>query len=141
MQDKNSIIEPAPGDQFIVDLPNHAGAGQLWSVDQLQSEGFTLQPLLVDAQKQRAAAADSVVVGGDSETLRYELVPEHALVSQAISQPKVQRHHVKLSETAPWSRDGHVQDELALDAEFELVRPGFSRSERERRLADTKAAR
>lgn len=138
--DKDSIIEPAPGDQFIVDLPNHADSGQLWTADHLQSEGFTLQPLVVDARNHRPRPGENIVVGGSATTLRYELVPEQNLMAQAMAQAEVKRHSVTLSEKAPWSRDGHIQDELRLGAEFEFVHPGFSRSERKRRLADMKAA-
>ncbi|KCV36894.1 toxin-antitoxin system, toxin component domain protein, partial [Bordetella bronchiseptica 00-P-2796] len=34
--DKDRIIEPASNDRFVLDLPNHAAAGHLWTVDELR---------------------------------------------------------------------------------------------------------
>ncbi|MGT2430920.1 ImmA/IrrE family metallo-endopeptidase [Cupriavidus basilensis] len=75
--DKDRIIEPASTDRFVVDLPNHAAAGHLWTVDELRCEGFTLEPFVQDARTVTKRGSSPIVVGGlgGDRTMRYELAP------------------------------------------------------------------
>lgn len=136
--DKDCIIEPAPGDQFVLDLPNHADGGQLWTLDQLASEGFSLQPITRDARIAPKPARE-VVIGTTKPTIQYTLIPPADVDgADGISKPPTTRL-VSLQERAPWAAHATPSDAMQLSTEFELVRAGFSRVERERRIAVMKA--
>lgn len=130
--DKDRIIEPASTDRFVVDLPNHAAAGHLWTVDEVRCEGFVLEPFVQDARTVPKRGAHPVVVGGlSSVTMRYEL----ARVAGEASAGKTQRQaEVSVHETAPWSNGTRSHDTLSFSAEFDDLNGGLSRPERERRL-------
>lgn len=138
--DKDCIIEPAPGDQFVLDLPNHLDGGHMWGLDELASEGFSLQPITRDARiKPKSPASRDVVVGTAKPTTQYSLVPPADVTADDESPKPAAARLVSLQERAPWAKDAFLADAMQLRTQFELVQAGFSRAERERRLAPTKA--
>lgn len=133
--DRDRIIEPASTDRFVVDLPNHAAAGHLWTIDELRCEGFTLEPFVQDARTITRRSAEPIVVGGmGSATMRYEL----ALTSTGydVKRATHRRTEISVHETAPWVQSAESHDSLNLSAEFDDLNPGggLSRAERVRRL-------
>lgn len=133
--DRNRIIEPASTDRFVVDLPNHAAAGHLWTVDELRCEGFTLEPFVQDARVVSGREKKVIRVGGlgASTTMRYALTPTIDFGSDSTIDSN-RRSTISVHETAPWSHESVTQDSLALSAEFDDVNGGLSRPERARRL-------
>lgn len=142
--DRDSILEPGLGDQMVFDLPNHAGSGHLWSVDDAQSEGFVLKPFMRDARNIPAPCSDEIIVGGDGATLRYELTTTVEFSSagdenEATVQTLGQRQKtIFLREHSPWQPARSEIDHLNLFAEFERLKDGLPQPERDRRLARTR---
>lgn len=138
--DRDQVLEPGCGDQFVVDLPNHAGAGYLWSIDELRSEGFVLKPFVRDARTISQPRHEDVLVGGSVATTRYALhSPESLRAGDQASDGNVpvcpKRHVISVCETTPWSLMRESNDTFSLGAEFDVIKDGFSQPERERRIA------
>ncbi|NKB13767.1 hypothetical protein GO303_03135 [Ralstonia solanacearum] len=132
--DKDRIIEPASSDRFVVDLPNHAAAGHLWTVDELRCEGFTLEPFVQDVRTVPKRGGAPIVVGGRAHaTTRYELALVGE-VTEAAPKKANRRAEISVHETAPWSKGLDSHDSLSFSAEFDDLSDGLSRPERERRL-------
>lgn len=134
-EDKDCIIEPAVGDQFLLDLPNHADSGHLWSADELKSEGFVLQPVVQDVRTMPDRPT-RVVVGRSADTMRYHLKDAQSHDHLSLSD----RRTISLREAAPWSPKGMPLNQVSFGAEFETLTPGYSRAERLQRLSEVKAA-
>ncbi len=138
--DRDKVLEPGPGDQFVVDLPNHAGAGHLWTVDEAHSEGYTLEPFLRDARRQpHQAKAATGPIGGSGATLRYALMAVDAPrkpsgVESAERARQVRRRAIAMEERAPFLT-GAPADTIALSAEYEVMDDGYPEHERDRRIA------
>lgn len=133
--DKDRIIEPASTDRFVVDLPNHAAAGHLWTVDELRCEGFTLEPFVQDARIVSRNSAGPIVVGGlGVGTMRYELALAKGIGGAESAAHR--RAQISVHETAPWVQGAESHDSLSLSAEFDDLNPdgGLSKAERQRRL-------
>lgn len=149
--DRDRVLEPGLGDQIVVDLPNHAGSGHLWSADEAQSEGFMLKPFVRDARVVPARRGVEVVVGGDGPMLRYELTAppslsspqkaynsetgDAAVVGEVVSTLRLRKRTISLAERAPWQPKEASISQLNLFAEFEHLEDGLPQSERDRRLA------
>ena len=146
--DRNRVLEPGLGDQLVFDLPNHAGSGRLWSVDEAQSEGFMLKPFVRDARLAPARRGAEIVVGGDGPTLRYELTasqgfssPSNEEVSgEGVPTLEPRKRTISLSERAPWQPEQASIAQLNLFAEFERLEDGLPQSEVELRLARMRLA-
>ncbi|PFW75713.1 hypothetical protein COL27_27535, partial [Bacillus sp. AFS075960] len=102
--DKDRIIEPASTDRFVVDLPNHASAGHLWTVDELRCEGFTLEPFVQDARVVSTREDKPLRVGGlgAGTTMRYALTPTIDFSSDSTID-HYRRSTISVHEIAPWS--------------------------------------
>lgn len=142
--DRDRVLEPGLGDQMVFDLPNHAGSGRLWSVDEVQSEGFLLKPFVRDARRAPPHRGAEITVGGDGETLRYELTPPLDLLppgggddGEAVPTLEPRKRTISLSERAPWHPEQAAIHQLSLFAEFERLADGLPQPERDRRLART----
>lgn len=87
--DHDLILEPAESDQIVLELPNRAAAGYLWTIDDAKVQGFQIEPLvslsgddallanpvtnyLVDAQGDRADFAGRAVPLALSERRPWE---------------------------------------------------------------------
>jgi Zn-dependent peptidase ImmA (M78 family) len=142
--DRDRILEASIGDQFILELPNHAGSGHLWTIDQVQSEGFTIEPFYREASKKPAEKNSPIVIGGDGTPIRYEMrVPLDKLNKPSEDQLNEVRlmhlrHRITLQENAPWKSQPEAIDHFALNAEFEELKDGLSQYERTRRLIESR---
>jgi Zn-dependent peptidase ImmA (M78 family) len=131
--DRDLIIEPHPDDQFVVDLPNHAGAGFSWSVDGAKSEGFHVEPILHSIN---STPLPNFRLGPD------ELVGSANELRVIVSIIDTQRIHTQpssplaLVESQPWLGivDGANRFETA--TEYELLRKGVSPAEKLRLKAE-----
>lgn len=136
--DKDCILEPGYGDKFIVELPNHAGSGHLWSIDELGSDGFELQPFVADATKHPRPSSDKVQVGGTVK-MNYVLIPPDQYRtkdgpnqdSDSIFRPKCD---VGLVEKTPWDSSKLAIESFKFGAEFESTSDGLTASEKQRRI-------
>jgi Zn-dependent peptidase ImmA (M78 family) len=124
-RDKDWVIEPRSTDHFVVNLPSHAGAGYLWSSEELASEGFTLSPVLVDARQQKRT--EPPLVGGSGED-SYLLSGPTGDVSAAT------KAEIHLRETRPWLPGDDPTSELALKMQFEVTEPGLTEGTRRREI-------
>lgn len=133
--DKDRIIEPASNDRFVVDLPNHAAAGHLWTVDELRCEGFALEPFVQDARVVLGRENLPIRVGrlGAGTTMRYELISTIDFSGNSTIDHN-RRATIALHEITPWTRESESQDLLAFSAEFDNINGGLSKPERARRL-------
>lgn len=145
--DRDRVLEPGLDDQMVFDLPNHAGSGRLWSVDEAQSEGFLLKPFVRDARRVPPRRGAEITVGGDGSTLRYELTTLLELLSpgdgddgEVVPTLEPRKRTISLSERAPWQPEQDANDHLSLFAEFERLGDGLPQPERDRRLARTRRA-
>lgn len=140
--DRDRVLEPGLGDYMVFDLPNHAGSGRLWSVDEAQTEGFSLKPFVRDARSVPPRRGSEITVGGDGSKLRYELTHTLELLSPSDSEvvPTIEprKRTIALSERSPWQPEKAAIDQLSLFAEFERLEDGLPQPERERRLAITR---
>lgn len=151
--DRDRVLEPGLGDQMVFDLPNHAGSGRLWSVDEAQSEGFMLKPFVRDARLVPPRRGAEVIVGGDGPTLRYELTPPPVLTpperaddgvasdeaeDEVVPTLEPRKQTIAISERAPWQPGKTAIGQLNLFAEFERLEDGLPQPEVDRRLARTR---
>lgn len=143
--DRDRILEPGLGDQMVLDLPNHAGSGCLWSINDAQSEGFALKPFLRDARLAPLRRGAEIIIGGNGSTLRYELTTPLESLSpnndgEFVPMLEQRKRTISLREAAPWQPEQAAIDELRLFAEFERLQDGLPQPERDRRLARTRHA-
>ena len=129
--DRDRILEPRPQDRFVVDLPNHASAGYLWSVDELADAGFRLNPLTVDVEAGPPSADEPLVVGGRG---RQRYVLEHDIGEEA--DVPVERLALKFMETQPWRAQHEQKACFTLAAEFEPMKLGLDKQSQEKLLAE-----
>lgn len=144
MADKDRILEPGSQDEFVVDLPNHAGSGHLWSIDQLRSAGFSIKPVLKDGRAPAPQSSQKVNVGGGSPTMRYNLLlpTESTPTTQenANSVGSLNRA-IEMLEAPPWQSDAVPSDRFGFTAEFDVMKDGLSQTERDRRLSLSRGSR
>jgi Zn-dependent peptidase ImmA (M78 family) len=137
--DRDRILEPGYGDRFVIDLPNHAGSGHLWSVSELASEGFILEPFLLDARTEPRPSVSDTTIGGGKPTIRYALYTPDSFhhVEYSPDRPAQIQHRklIAMQEKTPWSNDIRPNDEFSFSTEFEEIKDGFSTAERARRIA------
>jgi len=138
-RDKDHIIEPAVGDKYIFDLPNHAGAGMLWEIDQAKSEGFEISPFVVNMALQKNRLIDQPIIVGGKKSHKYTLeMPAELSIEVDIHDTELsiekQRQQIALAESKNWVEDEKI-NEFSLFAEFELIKNGFSTQEQEKRIA------
>jgi Zn-dependent peptidase ImmA (M78 family) len=138
--DRDCVLEPGWSDRFAIDLPNHSASGHLWTVDQIQTEGYALKPFVQDARIQSPKAPiQATPIGGSGRTLRYWLLvngtprKSTGAVSPE-SATEERRRDIAMSERVPFQEAAPI-DELTLRAEYETLDAGLSEHERDRRLA------
>lgn len=137
--DRDQILEPGYGDKFVVRLPNHAGSGHIWSADELQSDGFVLEPFLADARETPKSARHEIVIGGGPTFMNYSLEPPPRYRSrdsgeEGLDQLADRRRIIQLKESAPWSGEWDGLSLLSFSTEFEPTNDGFTVSERAHRV-------
>ncbi|CAM8819495.1 ImmA/IrrE family metallo-endopeptidase [Burkholderia pseudomallei] len=138
ISDRDRILEPGYGDLFALDLPNHAGSGHLWSVDELSCEGFTLKPFVRDARIHPRQPKSEHPIGGGKSTMRYLLeTPETFEYREGEERcpPAQRRQLISMQEKSPWSAAPSNIDRFSVSTEFELMSDGLSTAEKDLRLA------
>ncbi|WP_081055585.1 MULTISPECIES: ImmA/IrrE family metallo-endopeptidase [Burkholderia cepacia complex] len=115
-RDRDLILEPRVQDRFVVDLPSRISAGYMWSLDEAASDGFELQPALVDSREE-SVPGDDIQVGG-THPLRYTL--EH---DGAASVPEVK---LEFHESQPWQDEEIADTSFGLEAKFESIELGLT---------------
>lgn len=127
--DRDRILEPRPQDRFVVDLPNHASAGYLWSINEVADAGFRLNPLTVDVEVTPQQAAGPLVVGGRRRQ-RYMLEHEIKWDSDVPAEPLA----LEFKEAQPWRTNEAQKASFMLAAEFESMALGLDKQSQERLL-------
>jgi Zn-dependent peptidase ImmA (M78 family) len=130
-RDKDFILEPRPNDHIVMDLPSHAAAGYLWSVNEAEGEGYTLKPLTINNSRDTVATSGSDLLIGGAPMVRYQLkfTPTNE-AAVPIAPVKV-----AFQETQPWRpTDPEGPTEFSLQTKFEVVKRGLSTGSRERLL-------
>ncbi len=132
--DRDRILEPRPQDRFVVDLPTHASAGYIWSLEEATEAGFTLRPLTTPAEPKRGWLDAPLIVGGAT---RQQYILEHAVEAKTC----VPENTLPLSfrESQPWKAASKANDVFALAAQFESLQLGLDERSRERLVAEVAA--
>lgn len=132
---------------MVFDLPNHAGSGHVWTIDEARSEGFMLKPFVRDARSVPPPRAADIIVGGTGSTLRYELTASsvplgagEAHEDKTVQSLEPRQRAISLSERTPWEPERAAIGQFSLLAEFERLDNGLPQSERDRRLTRTRQA-
>lgn len=133
--DRDRVLEPRIEDRFVLDLPSHASAGYLWSIDEALAAGFQLRPLTVNVETISATSDFSTVVGGQ-ERQRYLL--EHDV--EADSEVSQHRFSLAFKETQPWRTMDEAADSFTLSAEFESMSLGLDQRSRQKLVAELASA-
>jgi Zn-dependent peptidase ImmA (M78 family) len=120
-QDRDLVLEPRIDDMFVVDLPSHASAGYLWTLDEATREGFQLQPMLVNGEHEPTLDGGARIGGASS--LRYRLEPSQANRAEAV--------HFSFQESQPWSPSKLATGSFRLSAQFEAINLGLTRQARQ----------
>lgn len=126
-RDKDWVIEPRSTDRFILRLPSHATAGYLWSAEELQAEGFTLKPVVVDARTQQPRSMPPLVGGALDDLYTLERPSEEGEAGPS-------KAAIRLHESQPWSKGAKPVDCFALKMEFEQLTLGLSGGTRKREV-------
>lgn len=128
-RDKDFILEPRPNDRIVTDLPSHAAAGYLWSVNEARGEGYTLEPLTIDSSRRTATTSSGDVLIGGAPTIHYELKFTPTNEASVPTAPM----KVAFQETQPWrSTDPEDSTKFSLQTKFEILKKGLSAGSRER---------
>lgn len=130
--DKDLVLEPRPNDQIVVDLPSHASAGLLWSVQDAARAGFALHPLTVAMGGKDHSAIDDIVVGGPA---RQRYVLKHTREENAEA-----RIELSFQERHPWKRIQIPNDKFATAAEFETIELGLNAKTRGRLIEEVSSS-
>lgn len=127
-RDKDLILEPRPNDRIVADLPSHAAAGYLWTINEAMQEGYTLAPLTIDNHDRSTGSSDDVLIGG-TPTIQYELkfTPTNDATMRILPTK------VTFQETQPWVHaDAESATKFSLQTKFEVLSKGLSTASRER---------
>jgi Zn-dependent peptidase ImmA (M78 family) len=139
VNDKDHILEPAIGDKYIFDLPNHLSSGHLWEIDEAISAGFCISPFVVNKETQAHIPYDGSIIIGGKKTHKYILnLPDELNSKLEAGDAELsinrQRQQIALSESKIWIENAKI-NEFSLYTEFESIKNGFSSQEKEKRIA------
>ena len=129
--DKNAILEPRAGDRFMLEMPTHASAGYLWSLDEARQAGYSMQPVTELAPSAPIRSDADVLVGG-TMVQRYLVSPP----ADADAERPSARVDFAFKERQPWRPDATTADGFRTSARFEDLEPGLSALTRERLLTE-----
>ena len=134
--DKDHVLEPGTGDQFVFELPNHLSAGHVWSVNEAASNGFQLKPFLKEFGATPHHVDGGIIVGSGPPTTRYELsVPAGLEASfDGPFERRMLRNLIALEEKRQWAPAEGIIDHLQLETKQDAILKGFSRAEAGTRL-------
>ncbi len=129
-RDKDLILEPRPNDHIVMELPSHAAAGYLWSVDEAVAVGYTMRPITINSNKEAALEEATLPVGAVATTryeLRFEMTEESVPPSEPVK--------VVFKEAQPWRPKGsYARTGFAVRTKFETNKSGLSVGCRDRLL-------
>jgi Zn-dependent peptidase ImmA (M78 family) len=133
--DKDAVLEPRANDLFIFELKGTPSSGYLWSMDEIRSEGFNVNPILHDNQLEptKQHFGKNASVGG--------ITPLQFLVArQKDKQVSYDRRtSFSMTERRPWLSERADDPKFNFSAEYENLDVGINRLERLQLLDQVKA--
>lgn len=129
--DRASVLEPRIEDEIVVRLKSHAGAGYLWSLDELASEGFQIRAI---GDRMSPAVPMQAVFGGTT-TADFLLTRD-----QAVAGLTGYLAVVAMEEARPWINDGPANATFETKALFEHIAPGLTRVAKQQLLGENSVA-
>lgn len=110
--DRDLILEPAESDQIVLQLPNRAAAGYLWTTDGAKGEGFQIEPLASSSGHDGLVASPvtSHLVGRPGNIVEF--------AGRAVP--------LALSERRPWDSELAIGDQYYSAIAFETAGSGLS---------------
>lgn len=134
--DRDAILEPHAKDAFVVELNTNSSAGYMWSLDDIRSEGFSVEPVTNDVHENPVVLhfGDEAPVGADS-SLRF-------VVSRPDEKPIEYgaRTSFAMLERRPWLPPAAEDQRCQFAAEYERLAVGVDRAEQMRRLEEAKTS-
>lgn len=135
--DRRLVLEPHAADRFVVDLPSHITAGYSWSLDDATSEGFRLEPLLLDATVVAPAVTiDRAMPVGQTNSIRCLVYRPPSGIEPRFGD----RGSVSLIETQHWLGTSDSDDRYSFQTEYEMLAAGVSQLEKEHLIAEARDA-
>jgi Zn-dependent peptidase ImmA (M78 family) len=113
--DRDLILEPRVDDQMLVRLKNHTGAGYVWTTDEVASEGFAIEPMMMPAPSPNDQ--DALIAGG----VHYQ---DYLVSPKSTHSPGPTR--LQLSERKAWKRSEPALDSFSTQACYEDLANGLS---------------
>lgn len=114
-RDAGTRIDGSKNDAFVLRLPERAGAGYLWNIDNLKESGFA-------------------IVKNETEALDDESVGGPIIRRITAASPEGHRGRMSIEESLPWDPDDTIA-QLTVDYDFTGPEIGLSRAEKRRVLA------
>ncbi|MBB4767675.1 ImmA/IrrE family metallo-endopeptidase [Xanthomonas sp. LMG 8993] len=129
VSDRELILEPAEGDEVVLQLPNHASAGYLWSVDDARNDGFRIFPIQASSQ-----------LDNGSDSLQSAIATKH-IISTSMDARVVNTNlrSLALRERRPWEPESSDDAQYRSMFGFEDLREGLTYASK-RILIDGEAA-
>ncbi|MBC3932624.1 ImmA/IrrE family metallo-endopeptidase [Undibacterium curvum] len=135
--DRNSILEPHKSDYFVFDLPSKAGAGYVWSLDDVVAKGYAVEPLQNDVRETPVEQHfGQNPEFGPVNTRRFVAIPAAGDdvkpgTSEAFS----------MYQRRPWENRplAGTDNQCTFNTEFEFITNGLDPKERMRRVEEVKA--
>lgn len=133
--DRDVILEPHKNDLFVFQLKSNLGAGYMWSLDEIQSEGFSVEPVRNDitADPAKRHFGSDPAVGGDGSLRFIVSRPENKHVAFDA------RTSFAMVEHRPWLPPAQDDNRYQFAAEYERLDSGVNRAEQQLRLEEAKA--
>lgn len=135
--DLESILEPHKADHFVFDLPNKAGSGYIWSLDDVVQKGYVVEPLQNDVQR----TSVNEYFGpnpqyGTNRSRRFVATP-----ADDVSEEQADPDSFSMYQRRPWDKASPISsdDQCTFSTEFEQILNGLDQKERMRRVAEVKA--
>lgn len=127
-RDRDSVLEPRAEDQMIVRLRSHASAGYLWSLDELASAGFRIEPTHTPSKE--AILTDSVF-GGLTDA---EFLLSHDVVGTSDSFSVL-----AMEEVRPWAKETPAST-FKVKTLLESISPGLTSIAKQKLLEESSIA-
>jgi Zn-dependent peptidase ImmA (M78 family) len=135
--DRDYILEPQKSDYFVFDLPSKAGAGYVWSLEDVVAKGYAVEPLQNDVrvtpvEKHFGPNPEF----GPNHSRRFVATPAGD-DEQAHEDPE----SFSMYQRRPWEKrppEG-LDNQCTFNTEFELISNGLDPKERMRRVEEVKA--
>lgn len=124
--DKDVVLEPRGGDNFVVLLKDHASAGYVWNLEQAASEGFVFEPLSADSDSSPSVReTEDLLIGGSKDISAY------VLKAREPDSVQTERQQLTFREHKPWDDDVSPDDpQYGIGVSFISYLPGLSNSDK-----------